>query len=143
MPMETTTDWRTLSAGPELDAILATRVMGWTLADRRACGWGDGPPVWMTGAHPDDENASPTFQGFSPSSNIAHAARIGPALRARDNGHEFTLRIVEYPYGRTYAAFAIGEPDDAGWSEANSHEAGGESPTPLAIVRAALAAVNP
>lgn len=41
--------------------VIAEKVMGWKLADRIAYGWGDGPPVWITG---DEE--SPTHQGFDP-----------------------------------------------------------------------------
>lgn len=48
----------------ELNAWVARNVMGWTLADRKAMGWGDGEPVWMTGDN--REEGSPTYQGFEP-----------------------------------------------------------------------------
>ena len=58
----------TRKAGPDLDAEVAEKVMGWTLADRKAMGWGDGPLVWRTG---QEEN--PTQQDFRPSTDPARA----------------------------------------------------------------------
>lgn len=46
----------------ERDAWIAVNVMGWTLADRRQMGWGDGPDVWLTGEDRDDPNSNPTHQ---------------------------------------------------------------------------------
>lgn len=44
-----------------INAAVAEKIMGWKLADRAACGRGEGPNVWITG------NASaPTYQHFSP-----------------------------------------------------------------------------
>ena len=63
-------------AGRDLDARVAVEVMGWTLADRRAMGWGDGPPVWITGESSDDPNSSPTWQDFRPSTDIAAAWEV-------------------------------------------------------------------
>lgn len=53
---------------PELNAAIATRIMGWTQIDRRMMGWGEGPVVWSTG------NArNPTWQWFSPATDLADA----------------------------------------------------------------------
>jgi hypothetical protein len=55
----------------KLDALVAERVMGWTLADRVKCGWGSGPDVYITG-----DEARPTIQGFEPSTSIADAWQV-------------------------------------------------------------------
>lgn len=44
----------------ELNHWIAENVMGWKLCDRRAMGWGEGPPVYSTGEDPEDLNSSPT-----------------------------------------------------------------------------------
>lgn len=70
-------------AGREMDAAVAERVMGWRLIDRVAAGWGNGPPVWDTGADPDDPASSPTFQCFEPSTDVEHAWMVVEAMRAK------------------------------------------------------------
>ena len=52
----------------ELDAAIATRIMGWTLIDRTAMGWGEGPIVWRTG-----HAQNPTRQWFEPATELADA----------------------------------------------------------------------
>ena len=64
-------DIDTMEAGPELDALIMTEVMEWTLLNRREWGWGEGPPIWSTG---DDDN--PTRQGFCPTTDIAAAWEV-------------------------------------------------------------------
>lgn len=60
----------------ELDALVAEKVMGWTLADRVESGWGHGPPVWLTGEDPEREDSNPTWQDFRPSTSISHAFEV-------------------------------------------------------------------
>jgi len=55
----------------KLDALVAERVLKWTLADREALGWGKGLPVWMT-----SKDDCPTWQGFSPSKDIEDAWQV-------------------------------------------------------------------
>lgn len=56
-----------VTPGRETDARIAEAI-GWKLLDRVAMGWRDGPPVFST-----TDPESPTFQGFEPSCNPAHA----------------------------------------------------------------------
>ena len=63
-----------MEPGRELDALVAEKVMGWKLIDRKSAGWGDGPPVWATGDESWD--GSPTFQDFRPSVAIRHAWEV-------------------------------------------------------------------
>lgn len=57
-----------------LDNFIAEHVMGWTLIDRKAVGWMDGPPVWNTGKTGEDE--SPTWQDFRPTTDPAAAMQV-------------------------------------------------------------------
>jgi|ERR1051326_186729 hypothetical protein len=65
-------------SGRELRDAVALRVMGWTLADRRAMGWSPGPDVWLTG---DEEN--PTEQDWWPNESIEAAMRVVEKMRER------------------------------------------------------------
>jgi hypothetical protein len=51
--------------------IAAAKARGWKLADREACGWGKGPPVWITG---DERN--PTYQDYTPATDRAAAMEL-------------------------------------------------------------------
>jgi hypothetical protein len=68
--------------------MVAEKVMGWELANRRACGWGDGPPVFYT-----RDAESPTFQGpdFADDANhdyklLRHVRRTWSEQRQLDFG---------------------------------------------------------
>lgn len=63
--------------------VLAENGMNWTWCDRIAKRWGPGPRVWITGEDPDVENSSPTFQGFDPFTNIAHAFMLVDKMREK------------------------------------------------------------
>jgi hypothetical protein len=60
----------------EIDARIAVEVMGWTPIDRKAMGWGEGPPVWATG---DEDN--PTIQNVSPTTDPAASKLLLSKLR--------------------------------------------------------------
>lgn len=53
--------WAAMTPAEQFDWT-ARAVLGWMLCDRRAMGWGDGPPVYATGEDPDDPRSSPSFQ---------------------------------------------------------------------------------
>jgi len=78
-----------MTAGQELDELIAEKVMGWKKIDRKAIGWADGPLVWDTGESSEQENSSPTRQWFNPSTSIADAWRVVEKIIAR--GREGTL----------------------------------------------------
>lgn len=105
-------------------------------ADTMFRDWGDewGLSVYENG----DDDVSFYFQ---PCVEIEDAWRVVERMRDwRESAHT-TLRMVAYPYGRTYASFRGHETDD--WCEANSHELPGHgNPTALAICRAALEVVR-
>jgi hypothetical protein len=71
-----------MPAGRELDALVAVRVMGWTLCNRVAMGWGDGPPVFATGEDPYDDTARPSRQDWRPSENITAAWEVVEKMAA-------------------------------------------------------------
>ena len=52
--------------------------MHWKYINRRAAGFGDGPILWNTGESADDPKAKfgPTFQGFNPTLDLAHAMMV-------------------------------------------------------------------
>lgn len=106
----------------ELDALVA-QARGWVLADRKAKGWGDGPPVWLTGEDPDDEHGNPTYQDYRPSSNIAEAMALVEELRRGGNGKAaccIRLEITDYPVEQDCRCTIYG-PDQAEVS-ADGHE---------------------
>jgi hypothetical protein len=127
-------------AGRELDALVAERVLGWKLIDRIEMGWGEGPDVWdCTNGKDADECYSPTRQHFAPSTDISAAWAV--VERMRENGMWMKLTGPFYtdaplwnagftPHGMT--GFN-GRPDFCGHGDT----------APLAICRAALAALTP
>ena len=72
----------------ELNMHVALDVMKWKPIDRVRAGWGDGPQVWATGCE-----RSPTFQGFNPAGDIAHAFM---AVNAADS---FRLTLAQRDFG--------------------------------------------
>ncbi len=87
----------------EMVRAAAERVMGWSLTDRVANGWGHGPEVYMTGEDPEQEDSSPTFQGFDPLNKISHAWMLVEKLGTRPNS-AFAVTIATDLKGSTYAA---------------------------------------
>lgn len=68
---------RSMVAGRELDTLVAEKVMGWTVIDRKAMGWMKGPVVWSTG-----NDMVPTYQDFRPSTNMFAAWEVWERLIA-------------------------------------------------------------
>lgn len=142
----------TLSAGRELDALIAEKVIGEVEA-HSPCGDGltrssveiaptlaecdrriresfkkhvaDGMRLWPA-----------QYCGPEYSTDIASAWLIVEKMRDHPDAMSRTLRMVVYPYNRTYATFDLRRDEDD-WTEAN-----GEHATPLAICLAALKAVE-
>lgn len=54
-----------------IDSQVARKVMKWQYIDRRKAGWGTGKTVWLT-----QSAYSPTFSGFSPSTDNSDAWRV-------------------------------------------------------------------
>lgn len=136
---ETASKWATAEAGRELDAAVAERVMGWKPCDRVAMGWGDGPPVWLTG-----EDRSPTFQDFRPSEEVPHAWMVVESMRAKGK----LMSLVQDSDG-WYALVPTEATHDfvRGTDHPTIELVGGEGETfvhaktmPLAVCRAALIA---
>lgn len=116
-------------AGRALDALVAEKVMGWNLADRRRLRWGEGPDCWITG---DDE--APTRQWFAPSIDIASAWKVVEKLDAFGGGgvlYLYLSRDAEDGWAARFYAWGASESCQAEWSKADT--------APLAICRAALA----
>jgi hypothetical protein len=107
-------------AGPALNAEVAERVMGLDLTWRRFS---------LDGLNRDlgPVRAVPAY-----STDLAAAWRIVERMRDHPDARFRTLRLVAYPYNRTYATFDALNEDE--WTEAN-----GEHATPTAICLAALA----
>jgi len=78
-----------LLSGRDLRDAVALRVMGWTLADRRAMGWSPGPDVWLTG---DVEN--PTEQDWWPTESIEAAFQVVQKMRERGLRFQLTDRFA-------------------------------------------------
>lgn len=81
----------------EIDREIAVKAMGWKLLDRKAFGWGDGPPVYATipkNAEPG-EYSSPTYQGFYPSSDIAAAFKVVEKMRKDEDVYRITIDTFE------------------------------------------------
>jgi hypothetical protein len=163
-----------LEAGRDLDALIAERVMGLPVVARDwPCGWldtryqaasfpdhlspdeTDRGPVY-TDAHSiwpprtnDDLDGWGRYVSVQPvpfySTDIAAAWGVVEYLQHGPDAWKYTLHLVVYPYGRTYAYFGLDRPDDSAWAEGNNRyddqDVRIEYATPLAICRAALAAL--
>jgi hypothetical protein len=118
-----------LEAGRELDALIAVRIMGYIQAPN--------PSVLFTPNH-TDEHPEICFGPKPYSTDIAYAWQVVERMKEHAPVEFKNLSLVAYCYNRTYASFS---------AEAIRHgegfeEANGEYATPLAICRAALAAVG-
>jgi hypothetical protein len=118
----------TLEAGRELDALVAEKVMGETVATFITDGEAH-PLLWCDGSD------LPNY-----STDIRDAWQVVERMRSHGGVRFGNLHLVAYAYNRTYASF---DSKDLPMMEGDySVEANGEHATPLAICRAALAAVG-
>lgn len=134
-------------AGPELDAEIAERIMGyiwhpWREDWHRVDGHMDGEAwcgpvrrgglVLTSGVFGPDGAPGP-YRGPVPefSTSIHDAWRVVEKMRTHPDARFTNLRLVALCYNRTYATFDAHNEDE--WTEAN-----GEYATPLAICLAAL-----
>jgi hypothetical protein len=122
-----------MPAGRELDALVAEKVMGWTLCDRVAMGWGDGPPVFATGEDPYDDTARPSRQDWRPSEDIAAAWEVVENWRNRCNGEGVVL--LSWHSEEWVCELGI-------WGVESGFRHAPADTAPLAICRAALLAVG-
>lgn len=116
----------------ELNELVASDVLGWTLTDRKAMGWGNGPTVWLTGEDSDDENSNPTFQGFEPAVRIDHAWLVVQRM-SRIGFHFLLLKSADS--GLSIASFYMGPQD-------RSDDSRSDYSASVAICRAALATLK-
>ena len=105
-----------------IDAECAMHVMGWDLADRVGCGWGKGPPVWITHSDPN-----PTWQDFRPTRSWSDAGEVVEKMRPTHH-----VLIEGYWQGRWEVQFCVPSTEYTATAET----------LPLAITLAALAAVG-
>ena len=123
--------WRNLPAGPELDALVAERVLGWTNVH---LAWGNvrGVPPEYADKQPPDRTVN--FPGVLWSSVISSAWKVVDAMEARGYHLQLTDEWMSYPRWR--AEFRSAETIRPGWNLVKADTA------PLAICRAALAALE-
>lgn len=154
-----------MKPGRELDALVAEKVMGWRAgrdaepddpfhATGASVGWmrydhdqdrwvwagywANKPKVYMNESGELVPSSVSLWQGarfFEPSARLDDAWRVVAAMQQHDDPRKQTLRLVAYPYARTYATFNL-DAEEHEWCEGN-----GEYATPLAICLAALEAV--
>jgi len=125
-----TPDYDTMPAGPEMDRLVAEKVMGWRLPDQD-----DSEYRWL------DDHGNPTdyavessynWSVWSPSRNIAHAWEVVERLKMRSADQD--LHIEHHK--------------DSGWGVSSCDPGSGfedwtYAPTPmLAICRSALKSVR-
>ena len=166
---ETIQDWRVLPAGRELDAIVAERVMGWTVAhyvripftagfERRVGYSAQHINYYETadGQNPAGRKLSDLTHGWSPSTDIVAAWEVVAAMHDRVSAHSYgppdtrepwphanylTLSVVD-GLGGAAASFCC-VTDDNEWYERASEYGGARAESaPLAICRAALSAME-
>lgn len=141
--MQTEQTWRNLPAGPELDALIAERVLGWVYhpqdADtrRRADGtWRMGPPpyggFWLVPPHPSLELE---WEVAPCSTNPAAAWLVVEAMEARGWVPCLKRNIERVEWEATFWA----TPENPAMPRAVRIQA---DTAPLAICRAALAALE-
>lgn len=116
-----------------LDALVAERVMRWTKADREGMGWGSGPVVWYT-----NDEESPTFQGFEPTSDIGDVWKVVAKMNERPRN----ISLTHSPFTDKWTALFMSfrEPDGSFVVGVSGEACDKEAP--LAICLAALRAVG-
>jgi hypothetical protein len=73
-----------------INELVATKVMGWTVVDREERGWGAGPVVY----HISQDVDEPYFQDFRPSTNLVHAWMVVEHLKSQEP--PLHVSIVDY-----------------------------------------------
>lgn len=124
-----------MQAGPEIDALIAVEVMGWT-----KCGGGAPSFQYFRGSGSDIAGialltAKAGHLSWSPSTDIAHAWQV--VERLRDAGINLSIE----PRGLTEREWHVGDCGDSYEGDEWKHAAWNASAT-LAICRAALKAVR-
>lgn len=109
-----------------INRLIAEKVMGWTVVDREAEGWGDGSLVYHISQNVDE----PYFQDFRPSTNLSHAWMVVEHLRSQEL--PLLVSIVDYE-NKYHCNFT---PENV-WQPATSRE---HEKLPAVICLAALAA---
>jgi hypothetical protein len=119
-------------AGPDLDALVAEKVMGWRKVPRRVINDRDLGPGWWHPTKGDPESPNPGASAFPPPSYTTDIAAAWD--------------VVETLNKKGIYLWAVGQEDSfPGWSadfgrnHQSAHVAWGET-APLAICRAALKA---
>ncbi len=117
-----------MNAGPEMDALVATQVMGWTRDSWvEEDGWYAGVRVhgpWKR------DGVTATTHNWKPSENIAHAWEVVEKMRATNPQRYVSINN------------SIFDPGWIVWIDSKDNTARHES-LPLAICRAALQATTP
>lgn len=119
------TEQEVREAGNDLDYIVAERVFGWSLESEH--------DVWRSGEEGKFECFEEDLPEFS--TMMGDARLVVEAMFAQPIVKLRVLRLVSYPYNRTYASFNTDQGEDE-WTEANGH-----NHLPLAICLAALDAL--
>lgn len=122
-----------LEAGPELDALVAEKVMGWKWNIRNGVCY----------AEHDTFNAPDCWPAFSPSTDIAAAWEVMEKLVSMDFDVDVAMssKVANDYSKRCYCHFQAGD-DNAPWKENFKLAQAWALTAPLAICRAALKAVG-
>ena len=124
-----TPDIDTLPAGPELDALIAEKVMGWEWNIRNGQCYAE---HWCS-------NAADCWPEWSPSTDITAAWEVVEKLRNWPNGHYWlSLSQIAGVRGEWRSGFSYG-----GMAVNHSPKFVVADTAPLAICRAALKAITP
>ncbi len=134
------TDYSTLPPGPELDALVAEKVMGWTKQEDGAWTsprslalsnypWQNYEAIWDATRWPYGDDDHPE-EVWSPSTNIAHAFEVVDEMARRSFHFEMDVR----PRRGSCASFKSGD--------CKHHSLEIDETPPPAISRAALAPIE-
>lgn len=130
-------DPATLAAGPDMDRLIAQKVMGWEtrISDSREV-----PHyrfyIIVTGSENDHEDSQRPGTTFAPSTNIAHAWEVVERLPISHRDASAHFSVQRESDGRWSAGYIDSDP-------AFTFVKGEAETAPLAICRAALKAMEP
>ena len=124
-----------MEAGPELDALVAEKVMGWYSRQETFEGTSFfGNPRSITLAFWYTKNGELLPLGATDfSTDIAAAWQVVEKLTVETTN----FRLIRYAYNRVYACFSFTD-----WDEDITGEGNGEYSAPLAICKAALKVIT-